>query len=228
MEAILYNLNNTESKKIEISEEIFLRKVNNYSIWLAVKVEEANKRIGNASTKTKAEVAGSGKKPWRQKGTGRARVGTRRNPVWVGGGIVFGPKPRSYKLKINKKVKILAYLSLLSLKYKLGNIKFIGDIKLENIKTKEISNIFNKFGVNSNALLIYGDKVEKENYLGEKVFTISENDKKIKESSKNISFLNTLHWNNLNAKDIFYAKNIFITESALRNLEEKYSSKVKV
>jgi large subunit ribosomal protein L4 len=136
MEAILYNLNNTESKKIEISEEIFLRKVNNYSIWLAVKVEEANKRIGNASTKTKAEVAGSGKKPWRQKGTGRARVGTRRNPVWVGGGIVFGPKPRSYKLKINKKVKILAYLSLLSLKYKLGNIKFIGDIKLENIKTK--------------------------------------------------------------------------------------------
>ncbi|MCX8059305.1 MAG: 50S ribosomal protein L4 [Spirochaetes bacterium] len=228
MKAILYDINNREKKNIEISESLFSNKVNNYSIWLAIKVEEANKRIGCANTKTKAEVAGSGKKPWRQKGTGRARVGTRRNPIWVGGGIVFGPKPRSYKLKINKKVKRLAYLSLFSLKYKLGNIKFIEDIHLNEIKTKNMVQIFKNLNLNSSVLLIYGDKVEKENCFGEKVLTISDNDKKIKESCKNIDFVKTLHWNNLAAKDIFYSKNILITESALINLQEKYTSKVNV
>lgn len=228
MEAILYDLNNREKKKIEIADELFNRKVNNYSIWLAVKVEEANKRVGTANTKTKAEVAGSGKKPWRQKGTGRARVGTRRNPVWVGGGIVFGPKPRSYKLKINKKVKNLAYLSLFSMKNKLGNIKFIEDIKVNELKTKNMDKIFKAFEIKNNALLIYGEKFEKQDCLGNNVLSISENDKMIRESCKNLNYIKTLHWNNLNVKDIFYSKNILITESALKNLQEKFLTKVNV
>lgn len=227
MQVTLYDLNNKEKEKIKISDDIFNAKVNDYLIWLAVNVEEANKRIGSANTKTKAEVSGSGKKPWRQKGTGRARVGYKRNPVWVGGGVAFGPKPRSYKKRINRKMKQRAYISLLSLKNKKGQIKFIEDIKISEGKTKEIKKILDNFGLDKSVLLIYGDKTTVENVNNENVFTLSENDKKIKKAANNIEYLKTLHWNILNSKDLFYRKNIIITESALRYLEEKYLKALK-
>jgi large subunit ribosomal protein L4 len=227
MEVTLFDLNNNEKGKINIADEIFNSKVNDYLIWLAITVEEANKRVGSANTKTKAEVSGSGRKPWRQKGTGRARVGYRRNPIWRGGGVVFGPKPRSYNKKINKKMKQRAYISLFSLKFKKGQIKFIEDIRLDEPKTKKMKQILENLKTDSSVLLIYGDKEFVKNGKGEEVLSISENDRKIKLASKNIPYLKTLHWNILNCKDIFYKKNILITESALKNIEEKYLKLIK-
>jgi len=227
MQVTLYDLNNNEKEKINVSDDIFNSKVNNYLIWLAIKVEESNKRVGSSNTKTKAEVSGSGKKPWRQKGTGRARVGYKRNPLWVGGGVAFGPKPRSYKKKINKKMKQRAYISIFSLKNKKGQIKFIEDIVIQEGKTKEMKKILDNLGIRKSVLLIYGDNKIDKNIKQEDAFTLSENDRKIKQSARNIGYLKTLHWNILNCKDLFYTKNILITKSALKFIEEKYLKALK-
>ncbi len=224
MDAILYDLNNSEKGKLKISENIFNSKVNDYLVWLAVTVEEANKRQGSACVKTKAEVHGSGKKPYAQKGTGRSRVGIRQNPIWTGGGVAFGPKPRSYNKKINKKMKRKAYVSLLSLKFKKDSLKFIENINTEDTKTKDYVKYFENFRDNGSLLVIYGDKFETENVKGQKVLSLSDKDKKFKKMTNNLKIVKTLHWNALSAKDIFYAKNILVTEDAKTNIEEKYSN----
>jgi large subunit ribosomal protein L4 len=222
MQVTIYSLENKPKEEIQVSDLMFNSKVNNYLIWLAVTVEEANKRAGTADTKTKAEVTGSGAKPWRQKGTGRARVGTKRNPVWRKGGVAFGPHPRSFRKKINKKMKKLAYISLFSLKMKKKQIKIIEDILIENSKTKSLLNVLKPFNIKNNTVLIYGDKKFMNDINENQVLTISENDRNIKSASRNLENITTLHWNNLTAKDIFYAKEILVTASALHYLEEKY------
>lgn len=222
MQVTIYSLENKPKEEIQVSDLMFNAKVNNYLIWLAVTVEEANRRAGTADTKTKAEVEGSGAKPWRQKGTGRARVGTKRNPVWRKGGVAFGPHPRSFRKKINKKMKKLAYISLFSLKMKKNQIKIIEDITLQDSKTKSLKNVLKPFDIKNNTLLIYGDKKFMNDIYDNQVLTISENDRNIKVASRNLENLTTLHWNNLAAKDIFYANEVIITASALHYLEEKY------
>lgn len=222
MQVTIYSLENKPKEEIQVSDLMFNSKINNYLIWLAVTCEEANKRAGVADTKTKAEVEGSGAKPWRQKGTGRARVGTKRNPVWRKGGVAFGPHPRSYRKKINKKMKKLAYISIFSLKMKKQQIKIIEDIALNDSKTKSLKDIFQPFEIKNNTVLIYGDKKFMDNVNNEQVLTLSENDRNIKIASANLSNLKTLHWNNLAAKDLFYSRQIYITASALHFLEEKY------
>lgn len=219
MQVTIYSLENRPKEEIQVSDLMFNAKINNYLIWLAVTVEEANKRAGTADTKTKAEVAGSGAKPWRQKGTGRARVGTKRNPVWRKGGVAFGPHPRSFRKKINKKMKKLAYISLFSLKMKKNQIKVIEDIVIEDSKTKSLVNILKPFEIKNNAVLIYGDKKFMNDVNESQVLTISENDRNIKAASRNLENITTLHWNNLAAKEIFYAKELLITASALHYLE---------
>ncbi len=222
MQITIYTLENKPKEEVQVSDLMFNAKVNNYLIWLAVTCEEANKRAGVADTKTKAEVEGSGAKPWRQKGTGRARVGTKRNPVWRKGGVAFGPHPRSYRKKINKKMKKLAYISIFSLKMKKKQIKIIEDIILDDIKTKNLEKIIKPFEINNKTVLIYGDKKFMSNIDNSQVLTISENDRNIKLASQNLSNITTLHWNNLSAKELFYSKEIYITASALHYLEEKY------
>ena len=142
MKLKVIDIHGNEKNEIELSDEIFNIKPNKTVVYEVIKNELANRRQGTASTKTKGEVRGSGAKPYRQKGTGRARVGTRRSPVWKGGGIVFGPKPRDYSYSLPKKMKRLAYKSILSLKNIEGNLKIIENFKIENGKTKEIVKIF--------------------------------------------------------------------------------------
>ena len=132
MEKKVYSVDGKEVKKIELSDTVFAREISEGSIYNAIRNELANRRVGTACTKGRSEVKGSGAKPWRQKGTGRARAGHKRSPIWVGGGIVFGPKPRDYSYKMPRKIKRLAIKSILSLKAKDdGKFKIIEDFTVE-------------------------------------------------------------------------------------------------
>ena len=138
MKADIYNSKGKKlTKKIELNDKVFSIKPIDHSIYLTVKSELAAKRQGTSSSRTRAEVRGGGAKPWKQKGTGRARIGSTRNPSRVHGGSAFGPKPRDYNLKVNKKVRLLAKRSILSSKIKSNSYKIIDDFKMSSLKTKE-------------------------------------------------------------------------------------------
>lgn len=134
-------------QKLVIDNPAFAVTPNDHALYLAVKTEMANARQGTHATKTRAEVRGGGKKPWRQKGTGRARAGSRRSPIWVGGGRVFGPKPHAYDLKINKKLKKLARQSALAYRYQEGALKVVEDFDLAAPKAKEMRNLLKSLGI---------------------------------------------------------------------------------
>ncbi|MCD6099375.1 MAG: 50S ribosomal protein L4 [Candidatus Marinimicrobia bacterium] len=148
VELPIYKKDGTESgEKLILEEAAFTIEPNYHAIYLAVKVERANNRQGTHSTKTRAEVSGGGRKPWRQKGTGRARVGSIRSPLWVGGGVAFGPKPRDYSLKINKKVKRLARRSALAYKYMAEAIKVVENLDFDQPKARNIRELLTNFGL---------------------------------------------------------------------------------
>jgi len=148
VELPIYKKDGTESgEKLILEEAAFTIEPNYHAIYLAVKVERANNRQGTHSTKTRAEVSGGGRKPWRQKGTGRARVGSIRSPLWVGGGVAFGPKPRDYNLKINKKVKRLARRSALAYKYMAEAIKVVENLDFDQPKARNIRELLTNFGL---------------------------------------------------------------------------------
>jgi len=148
VELPIYKKDGTESgEKLILEEAAFTIEPNYHAIYLAVKVERANNRQGTHSTKTRAEVSGGGRKPWRQKGTGRARVGSIRSPLWVGGGVAFGPKPRDYSLKINKKVKRLARRSALAYKYMAEAIKVVENLDFDQPKARNIRGLLTNFGL---------------------------------------------------------------------------------
>jgi large subunit ribosomal protein L4 len=202
MKLKVLDINGVEKKQIEVNDEIFNIKPNRYSIYESIKNELANKRQGTHSTKTKAEVSGSGIKPWKQKGTGRARVGTKRNPLWIHGGIAFGPKPRDYSYTLPKKIKNLAYKSVLSQKIIDNKFYVIEDFELKEGKTKELLGIINK--------ILKGEKSS---------FIVTDKDSLIKRSGKNISWLKLLTSSRLNVHDIYYSENILITEESVKNLD---------
>ena len=146
MEYKLYNITGTEtSNKLKLEKSVFGIKPNSHCVYLTVKSELASMRQGTNSSKTRAEVSGGGAKPWRQKGTGRARIGSTRNPSRVHGGVAFGPKPRKYNLKVNKKVKRLAKQSVLSQKFLDKKLIIIDNFQLSSSKTKDFANILNDF-----------------------------------------------------------------------------------
>jgi len=148
VELPIYKKDGTESgEKLILEEAAFTIEPNYHAIYLAVKVERANNRQGTHSTKTRAEVSGGGRKPWRQKGTGRARVGSIRSPLWVGGGVAFGPKPRDYSLKINKKVKRLARRSALAYKYIAEAIKVVENLDFDQPRARNIRELLTNFGL---------------------------------------------------------------------------------
>jgi large subunit ribosomal protein L4 len=206
MKIKVFSLDGKETKEIELSDDVFNRKVSMGSIYNAIKNELANRRVGTAKVKTRSEVRGSHQKYYRQKGTGRARAGTKRSPLRVGGGIVFGPQPRSYNYRIPKKVKRLAIKSILSLKTNENRLRIIEDFDIESGKTKDLVKILSQHVESKNTVIILKD----DNVL-------------TKRAGKNIPWVKLLTYDKLNAHDLFYGQNLIIHESAVMELNKLFS-----
>lgn len=202
----VYNINGQKVGDMDLNDDIFAIEVNKVAMHSAVVNALANARQGTQSTKTKSEVSGGGKKPWRQKGTGRARQGSTRSAQWVGGGIVLGPKPRSYSYAIPKKVKRLALKSALTSKVIDNNIIVLDNLKLEAIKTKEIVNVLNNLKVDSTALIV-----------------LPEIDKNVVLSARNIESVKTTTTNSINTYDILKYNKFIVTKDAVSKIEEVYA-----
>jgi len=209
MDAKLYDVEGQEKGTAHLSDEVFNIKPNKNAIYYSLKAELANERRGTASTKGRAEVRGSGSKPWRQKGTGRARAGTKQSPIWVGGGVTFGPKPRDYSVRLPKKVKRLSVRSLLSLKMSENALKIVEDFTVESGKTKDFSSIA--------ARLVDRDKRQR-------VLIIDRDPKELnRRAGQNVRWIRYYNADLLSTKELFYATQLILTESAVKLLNDKYS-----
>ena len=197
---------NIQGKKVstlKLNDEIFNVKFNEALVHSVIVNYLANQRQGTQSTKTRSEVSGGGKKPWRQKGTGRARHGSTRSPIWIKGGIALGPKPRSYNYRVNKKEKQNAIKMILSNKIAEKNIIVVDEIKLKEMKTKEVATILNNLKVEGKTLLL-----------------LEENNNEIYRAAKNINKLNVSYVGMTNAYQLLDNKQIVATEAAMKKLEE--------
>ncbi|MFI3174657.1 MAG: 50S ribosomal protein L4 [Bacillota bacterium] len=199
------NMSGKEVGKMDLNDAIFGVEVNEHVLHMAVVQYLANQRQGTQSTKTRAEVRGGGRKPWRQKGTGRARQGSIRSPQWVGGGVVFAPKPRDYSFKLNKKVKRLALLSALSTKVKDGQIIVLDELSLGEVKTKEMAKVLEN--IKCGKALIVMDGVNKNVML----------------STRNIPDVKTASPNTINVYDILKYNTLVVTKEAIAKIEEVYA-----
>ncbi len=202
----VYNMQGDQVEQIELDESIFGIEVNQHVVYEVVKNQLANKRQGTQSTKTRAEVRGGGRKPWRQKGTGRARAGSSRSPIWTGGGVIFAPKPRDYSYKVPKKIKRLAMKSVLTSKVLENEIIVIDEFKLDGPKTKDMVNVLNKLSADRKALIV----------------TLNPETNVIR-SANNIPNVQTTIVGNLNVYDILKYNSLIITKEAVRKVEEVYS-----
>lgn len=210
MKAKVFSINGEEIKDITLKDEVFGREVSEGSIYYAIRNELANKRVGTACTKGRSEVRGSGAKPWSQKGTGHARSGSKKSPVWVGGGTVFGPKPRDYSYTMPRKMKRAAMMSILSLKAKNESIVVVEDFSIESGKTKELVKILKSLSAEGRAVVVLKD-----------------DDAMVRRAGRNIPGLSILSYNRLNAHDLFYGKKIVLLETAAGNLNDFYGKKGK-
>lgn len=200
------------SGTIDLNETVFDTKVSDACIYESIKNLLANKRQGTSSTKTRGTVNGSTKKPWKQKGTGRARAGSKKSPLWKGKGIIFGPHPKDYSYVIPKKVKRKALFSVLTKAKQEGILKVVADFKLEAIKTKLMVDIFSKLSGKKRVLFITcsNDNSDNKNY------------EKIKKSGLNIPWLRIVNVNSIEIKDLFYAKDIVFSKSAIEVINQRY------
>ncbi|MBN2572763.1 MAG: 50S ribosomal protein L4 [Ignavibacteriales bacterium] len=204
----VYKIDGTKSgSQVELSDELFGIEPNEHVMYLAVKSYLANQRQGTHKSKERNEVRGGGKKPWRQKGRGGARAGTSRSPLWVGGGRIFGPKPRDYSEKLNKKVKSLARKSALSLKAKNNSIIVIEDFNFEEIKTKQFTQILNAFETKNKKLLLL------TNGTLEKVY----------KSGRNIPNIQIVEANKASTYDLLNNQVLFIQKSAVELLQSTFN-----
>ena len=206
MEGRVYSIEGKEVRTVPLSDEVFGREVSEGAIYYAVNNELANLRIGTAKVKTRGEVKGTSRKPWRQKGTGRARAGRRRSPLWVGGGKIFGPQPHDFHYAVPRKVKRVAIRSILSLACREDRIKIVEDFDITTGKTKDLAQILDRLSDKQNTVMILD----------------SENAQKIRRAGGNIPWLTMLSYNRLRAVDMFYGRNLLILESAARKLDEFY------
>lgn len=202
----VYNMQGEVVEEIELSEEIFGVAINQHVVWEVVRNQLANKRQGTQSAKTRAEVRGGGRKPWRQKGTGRARQGSTRSPQWKGGGVVFAPKPRDYSYSVPKKVRRLALKSVLTSKVLENEIIVVDEIKLDAPKTKEMVNLLNRLNADKKALIVMGEK-----------------DVNVIRSANNIPNVATALVNTINVYDILKYNSFIITKDAVKKVEEVYA-----
>ena len=202
----VYDVEGKKVKTLDLKEEVFGLTPNEAVVHSVLVNYLANQRQGTQSTKTRAEVSGGGRKPWRQKGTGRARQGSIRAPHWVGGGIALGPKPRSYNYTVNKKEKRLAIKSLLSSKVLENELTVVDHLELKEIKTKEMAKILNNL------------KVE-----GKTVILLPEGNENVQKSARNIEGVKTLRVDTINVYDLLKHKNLVVTEDTVKKLEEVYA-----
>ncbi|MGP1522113.1 50S ribosomal protein L4 [Treponema sp.] len=205
MEKKVYSVDGKELRTIQLDDAVFGLPVNEDVIYYAVTNELANMRVGTACTKDRSEVHGSNAKPYKQKGTGRARRGDKKSPLLRGGGVIFGPKPRDFSYAMPKKAKRLAMKSILSLKAQEDVLTIIEDFTVESGKTKDFASILKNFSNNERTVLVLKD-----------------DDPKIKQAGRNIPTLSFLSYNRLRAHDLFYGKKILMLESAAKNLSEFY------
>ncbi len=202
----LYNMEGKVIGDIELSEKVFGVEINNNAMHAAVVNHLANSRQGTQSTKTRTEVRGGGIKPWKQKGTGRARQGSIRGPQWTGGGVALGPKPRSYRYSLNKKLRQVALKSALSSKVTDNNIIVVDNITVSEYKTKEIVKMLSSLNVDKKALIVLNEK----------------NDFVVK-SANNIPEVKTTLSTSLNTYDVLNCEQFVITLDAVKKLEEVYA-----
>ena len=200
------NIKGEKVKDINLNENIWGIEPNDAVLYDAIVLAQNNQRQGTSSTKTRSEVSGGGRKPWRQKGTGRARQGSTRAPHWPGGGVVFGPHPRSYSKKMNKKERRLALLSALSYKFINSELVVIDDLKFETNKYKESANMFKALNASKNILVVTDE-------LDENVIL----------STRNNDEVILLQDNEINVLDLVSADKLIITEKAVKNIEEVLS-----
>ncbi len=206
MKARKFSKTGQQVAEVELPSEIFTSKVSSGAIYDAIKAENANLRSGNHSTKDRGEVRGGGKKPWSQKGTGRARQGSSRAPHWVGGGIIHGPKPRDYSSALSKNIKRVAVVSILNKKATENKINILEDLTLDKFSTKTAFSIFKAMGViNGNFSVIFSGE-----------------DKMIKASVRNIPTLKYVNSKRMVCRDLLYNNNIVITETALKEIVSQY------
>ena len=201
----VYDIDGKKVKSMELKEEVFGIKPNEAVVHSVLVNYLANQRQGTQSTKTRSEVRGGGRKPWRQKGTGRARQGSIRAPQWIKGGIALGPKPRSYKYRINKKEKQLAIRSLLSSKVLEKTLTVVDKLEFKEIKTKQVVNALNNLKVEGKALIM-----------------IPEKDEILQRSARNIENVRTISVSTINVFDLLKYKNLVLTVDTVKKLEEVY------
>jgi len=213
MEAITLPIYNTEGKEVDtikLNASVFDGSINTQAIYQAINAYRANQRKGLASTKTRGEVSGGGRKPWKQKGTGRARVGSTRSPLWRHGGVIFGPHPRDFSYKLPQKIKKLALKSSLNVKVKEGNLIILDDLKIEKPKTKEAVKIFSNLKIKPakkgafTALLLLG-KI----------------DNNLNASLRNIDFLDVNSAKDTHVYEILEHKKLVITKEGLKDLTDR-------
>ena len=201
----VYNMEGKEVGKIDLSDAIFGVEVNEHLVHMAVLQQLADNRQGTQKAKTRSEVSGGGRKPWRQKGTGHARQGSIRAPQWKGGGVVFAPVPRDYSFKMNKKEKRAALKSALTDKVQNNNIIVVDELKFDEIKTKRFAEVMNNLKATRKALVVLAD-----------------NDKNVVLSARNLAEANTTLTNTLNVYDIVNARTLVLTKDAVAKIEEVY------
>lgn len=208
MQTKLYSVEGKETGTVELDDSVFCLPVNDDVIYYAVTNELANRRVGTACTKGRGEVHGSNAKPYKQKGTGRARRGDKKSPITVGGGTIFGPKPRDFSYAMPKKAKRLAMKSILSKKVVEDRLFVLSDFTSDG-KTKNLVKILDNFAKNERAVLI-----------------IHNDDKMIKRAARNIPNLSLLNFDRLEAHTLFYGKKVLVLESATKKLSEFFGSAV--
>ena len=201
----VFNMEGNEVGTMELNDAIFGAKVNEHLVHLAVVSQLANKRQGTQKAKTRSEVSGGGRKPWRQKGTGHARQGSTRAPQWTGGGVVFAPVPRDYSFKMNKKEKRAALKSVLTAKVQENKVVILDELKFDEIKTKAMVNVLNNV------------KAEKA------IVVLKENDEKVVLSARNIADVQTSLVNTINVYDILKHNTLVMTKEAVQAIEEVYA-----
>lgn len=200
----VYNTKNEAVGEVELSDKVFNLDVKEHLLHDVVRMQRASRRAGTASTKTRVEVRGGGAKPWRQKGTGRARAGTNRSPIWRGGGVTFGPKPRDYSFKLNRKVKKQAVAMAMSARNQEGNLVVLDDFQMDQIKTKDFVKTMDQFDVDNGLIVIDG---EYEN---------------LNKSSRNVNGFKVMASEGVNVYDILLHKKLILVQPVIENLEKRF------
>jgi large subunit ribosomal protein L4 len=201
----VYNMEGNEVGKMDLSDAVFGVEVNEHLVHMAVVAQLANKRQGTQKAKTRAEVSGGGRKPWRQKGTGHARQGSTRSPQWKGGGVVFAPVPRDYSIKLNKKEKRAALKSALTSRVQENKFIVVDELKLDEIKTKKFQAVMDNLKV-SKALVV-----------------VDQDSSNVVKSARNIPTVKTAYVNTINVYDILKYNTVVATKTAVASIEEVYA-----